>query len=282
MRNIVIIYHKDCFDGFGAAWSAWKKFGDKAQYIAADHKQVLDSIKNLKSKEIYFLDFGYKKEIMEGLVKRNKKVVLIDHHISRQDILPIVSEYSFSLDYSGAVLSWRYFHQKKKIPRLLLYIQDLDLWRFNFSETSALMSRLSLFDYDFSLWNKVALDFENYQRRRQYIKEGLLLNAFAKKMIDFIARRAEVVVFENHKALAVNSPVFGSELGNYFVKEKNMPLGIVWSYDGEGIRVQLRSGKLINVADLAKKYGGGGHRQAAGFYWQSKLKLPWRFVEKKR
>ena len=32
-KNIVIIYHTDCRDGFGAAWAAWKKFGDSATYI---------------------------------------------------------------------------------------------------------------------------------------------------------------------------------------------------------------------------------------------------------
>ena len=33
----LVIYHKDCTDGFGAAYSAWKLLGSKAQYHAAKH-----------------------------------------------------------------------------------------------------------------------------------------------------------------------------------------------------------------------------------------------------
>jgi len=33
LKEIVIIYHADCPDGFGAAYAAWKKFGDKASYL---------------------------------------------------------------------------------------------------------------------------------------------------------------------------------------------------------------------------------------------------------
>lgn len=27
----VVIYHKDCMDGLGAAASAWRRFGDRAE-----------------------------------------------------------------------------------------------------------------------------------------------------------------------------------------------------------------------------------------------------------
>ena len=29
--SIVVVYHKDCMDGFGAALVAWKKFGGEAE-----------------------------------------------------------------------------------------------------------------------------------------------------------------------------------------------------------------------------------------------------------
>ena len=33
LKKIVVIYHDQCRDGFGAAYAAWKKFGDDASYI---------------------------------------------------------------------------------------------------------------------------------------------------------------------------------------------------------------------------------------------------------
>ena len=32
-----VIYHADCTDGFGAAYSAWKCLGNRAEYHACKH-----------------------------------------------------------------------------------------------------------------------------------------------------------------------------------------------------------------------------------------------------
>jgi hypothetical protein len=34
-KEIIIIYHADCINGYGAAWSAFKKFVAQARYVAA-------------------------------------------------------------------------------------------------------------------------------------------------------------------------------------------------------------------------------------------------------
>ena len=33
----VVLYHANCNDGFGAAYSAWKLLGNRAEYIACSH-----------------------------------------------------------------------------------------------------------------------------------------------------------------------------------------------------------------------------------------------------
>ena len=33
----LLIYHKDCTDGFGAAYAAWKLLGNRAEYHASKH-----------------------------------------------------------------------------------------------------------------------------------------------------------------------------------------------------------------------------------------------------
>ena len=77
-KDIVIIYHKNCRDGFGAAYSAWKKFGDNASYIPqADRKELPEG---LTDKEIYILDFGFDLDTTKKLVEENKSVMIIDHH----------------------------------------------------------------------------------------------------------------------------------------------------------------------------------------------------------
>ena len=117
MKSIVILYHKGCPDGFGAAWSAWKKFGIKAEYIAIDpHTLPKEKIENA---QIFILDNAFSVEVQEMLRKNNKSVIIIDHHESSAEEINSFSENIFDIKHSGAVLAWNYFHPKKKIPLFL-------------------------------------------------------------------------------------------------------------------------------------------------------------------
>ena len=108
MKNIVILYDgEDCRDGFSSAWVAYKKFGNKASYIGVVHQApVPDGIKN---KDVYFFDFCYPKKIIEQLVKQNKKVIVVDHHISSKEDAKSATSYVIDMKHSGAVLAWKYF-----------------------------------------------------------------------------------------------------------------------------------------------------------------------------
>ena len=55
MKDIIVIYHGECSDGFGGAWAAWKKFGETVDYIGAHHGD--EPPVGLVGKEIYFIDF---------------------------------------------------------------------------------------------------------------------------------------------------------------------------------------------------------------------------------
>ena len=84
LKKIVIIYHDQCRDGFGAAYAAWKKFGDDASYIP---RKTQDPVpEGLENKEIYIVDYSYKKPDLERLREDNKSVVVIDHHSLYNDI----------------------------------------------------------------------------------------------------------------------------------------------------------------------------------------------------
>src|SRR3990167_6881558 len=268
MKPIVILYHKDCFDGFGGAWAAYKKFGKKADYFGIEHQA--QPLKELKNKEIYFVDFCYqKKEIMEKLLKENKKVVVIDHHISQKETIKISSEYVYSLEHSGSVLAWKYFHPpltrkfgvhpQKPIPKLLRHIEDIDLWKVKLTGTKELMMALDIRDFNFPVWDKIAKDFENSKKRRKYFEVGKILIKYRQKLINKLSSRADKAKIHNHSALIANSPVFQSEIGNALV-EKGAALGIIWSQRNGKRYFSLRSNGKVDVSKIAKKYGGGGHK----------------------
>ncbi|MEK7464192.1 MAG: DHHA1 domain-containing protein [Patescibacteria group bacterium] len=276
-KNILVFYHKNCTDGFGAAWAAWKKFGKRAEYIPLDPREVPPW--PIKNKTVYMLDNSFSPENLKKLLKENKKVMVIDHHSSSEKDIKTAPEYVFDLNHSGAVLAWKYFHPGKRIPKILLHAEDEDLWRFKLPNTKAIFAGIDSSDFEFKSWNNLAREIENPITRRDLVRRGAFVLNFQKNMVRQIAQNAEVVRFEGIKTLAVNSPVLESDIGHYLY-EKLPPMGIVWRRRNGKITFSLRSNGKVDVAKLAGKYGGGGHAGSAGFAIKADKKLPWKMIRK--
>lgn len=272
LKNIVVLYHNGCQDGFGGAWAAWRMFKNKADYIGADHDGAL--LEQIVDKDIYMIDICYSADSMRGLLERNKKVVVLDHHVSQRGFMDISTEHIYDTNRSGAVIAWQYFFPNEPIPKLLAHIQDVDLWRFKVPHTKELMSALDGYPFDFKLWNKIATEWEDKESAKKYIEEGRVILKFEDRILDRLIRHAERVDFEGAKVYAVNSPILESEIGNWIVQHKKA-IGIVWAYKGSSVRVSLRSDGKTDVSKLAQRYGGGGHAAAAGFTFDVQLEFPW-------
>lgn len=278
-KRIVVLYHNDCTDGFSAAWAAWKQLGNKADYIGVN--PGVAPIAGLKNKDIYMLDMIYPPQYLKRLIETNKKVVAIDHHISNQKVFKLIQKGFFDINHSGAVLAWKYFHPKTKVPKLLKHVEDMDLWRFKIPKTKELVAYLDMVDFEFKKWNSVAKDIENKARINKYIKTGALLLRHEDMMIErIISNHAQLVSFFGHKTYTVNSPVFNSQIANLLYK-KLPPIGIVWVQNNDGeIHVSLRSDGSVDVSKIAAKFkGGGGHKKSAGFTVENVLRLPWKKVK---
>ena len=276
-KKIVVIYHKDCSDGFGGAWAAWKHFGNKADYVAVGPSSA--PVSGLKDKEIYLIDVSYKPKEIIKLLKVNKRVTGIDHHLTGEQATKMTYQYSYAVNHSGAGLAWKYFYPQKPIPKLLAYVEDGDLWRFKLPHTKEIRSYLELFDFDFNLWSKLAAQLENLVSRQKAIEQGSAILRYENKLVErLVSNNSELVKFEGYKALAVNSPNFASYMGNILTKIQP-PLGIVWNERKGEIKVSLRSDGSVDVSKIAKKYGGGGHKAAAGFSFLVGKKLPWKIIK---
>ncbi|MGC9611059.1 MAG: DHH family phosphoesterase [Minisyncoccia bacterium] len=281
MKKIVVFYHKDCPDGFGAAWAAWKKFGNKAEYIPIQASQTPDQLGNIKlrNQEIYFLDVCVSASKLQGLKKNNKSVVVIDHHATNNETIKNAGDWRFNIKHSGSVLSWTYFHFKKPVPWLLRYIEDADLWKYKLPNPDEISVRLFLLNFDFAVWNKLAKTFESKKFRNEYAKEGKLLLEYENAIIRDILKNTYEVKFEGRISRVVNTSVSHSTVGNMLIDKKH-PIGITW-YENRGTRrYSLRSKGETDVSKLAKQFpGGGGHKHAAGFTLPANKPFPWKIIK---
>ncbi len=272
-RDIVVFYHADCTDGFTSAWVAWKKFGDTAEYIASFHD---DEPVFLEGKEIYTIDITFPEVVTMRLMKDNKRVTAIDHHISTKETTLITHKPSFSLDHSGSTLAWKYFFPDDQIPQFLLNVEDRDLWRKKIPSSPVLYAYLDLFDFNFEIWDKLIKDFEVLDKRNKILETGQLLLKYEEKRMDrHINKNAMLVVFEGHKTYAINESGYASQIGER-LSEVLPPISIIWRQNKNGlIIVSLRGSGDVDVSELAKKYGGGGHKNSAAFRLNSLTEIPW-------
>ncbi|MDP3725394.1 MAG: DHHA1 domain-containing protein [Nanoarchaeota archaeon] len=283
MKSTIILYHANCPDGFSAAWAAWKKLKNKADYLPVEHQTPPPQ--GLEGKMIYMLDFAYPPNIIQDLAEKNEKIVVIDHHTSAY--ASIISLIRANKGYknieaieesksSGAVLAWQYFHSKKPLPQIIKYVEDGDLWKFNLPHAKEILAVIDDENHNFASWDKLAKKLENTKTRKEIIKKGSIIVKHKKRTIGRLVSKAKDVKLAGYKAKVVNSPIFPSEIGNELISH-GADVGIIWYDDNKKIKVSLRSkssGK-VNVAKIAEKFGGGGHKAAASFRIPKDTKLPW-------
>ena len=277
-KKIIVLYHGGCWDGFGAAWAAWKKFGASADYIGIERGQSLP--RHLKGKDVYMLDFAYSLDMTKKLLGIVKSLTIIDHHISAEKSTKSAHKYVYNLKHSGAVLAWKYFHPSKKTPALLKYIEDIDIWKLALPNTRELMASLATYEFKFSLWGKIVRDWESAFSKKKYLDEGRAILKYQNELVRKALKDAEEVRFLGNRALAVNFTLsLNSEIGDA-MRKKGFPLGIIWQKKGDKIVVSLRSTSKVDSAKIASHFGGGGHKKAAAFILPINQKFPWKKIKK--
>lgn len=281
LKEVVVIYHANCRDGFGSAYAAWTIFGDKASYIPRKTQEAIPE--GLINKEIYILDYSYNKETLTKLKEINKKVVVIDHHETAKEAVESFDENIFSNDHSGAVLTWQYFHSDEPVPRLLLYIEDHDLWKMELEHTREFGAALGEYDRDFATWHQLNKNLEDRLHFNKFIEHGEIIARFEESLVDKMLTFREKVIFEGQEIYALNAEriyrsILGNKLSALNKSEGKMAMAIVYyRYDGM-VHCSLRSQGEVDVSTIATKYGGGGHKNAASIRVANWSDLPFKFL----
>ena len=262
----IIIYHANCPDGFGAAWSFWKKYGKNADYYPAIHGEAPPDV---KGREVYIVDFSYSREVTEKIAEDCKSIVILDHHKTAQEALDGLHYFKYDVTHSGAYLAWRYLFGEQNVPNLILMIEDRDLWKWKILDSKIMLTVLDSYQYDFQMWDALAIKMElespEYSRM---LMDGVAISRYKDSVIKTILKTSHTINILGQDIPAVNSPYFQSEMGATLCLGR--PYSCVYTLDGDRYRFSLRSeANGLDVADIARQFGGGGHAKAAGFTAQS-------------
>ena len=263
LPETLILYHADCDDGFGAAYSAWLSLGDGAEYQPVYYGDQIPPDR-LTGRQVFVLDFSYSPEVLSSMAQFAAKIVLLDHHKSAASqwagVEPMPNiELRFDMDRSGAQMAWDYFHPGSARPPLIDHIGDRDLWRFALPDTKAFCAGLSLIPTSFESWQIAAT------HPADLIDKGHTVLEVLQRQIDSALRKdLRSVTVCGYKGLATNAISNTSEIGQAIAKRSGT-FSLTFFIKGDEAICSLRSIAPFDVSVIATHYGGGGHAQASGF-----------------
>lgn len=113
-----------------SAWAAWKKLGDTADYLAASYHKPIPDNDVFADKDVYIVDFSYPLATLERLSTLAKSITVLDHHKSAAEALKGTRfAERIRQDWSGAHITWDFFHHWDPVPVIVQYVEDNDLWQ---------------------------------------------------------------------------------------------------------------------------------------------------------
>ena len=255
----VVIYHADCTDGFGAAYAAWKQLGNRSEYYACKHGTTPPEV---KGKNVVILDFSYDKSTTKKMIKKAKNLLIIDHHKSAMVELHDISNTHFDMTKSGAILAWEYFHPGKEPPKFIKYIQDRDLWAWELEYSKEFSAAFDMVPFEFEEFEK----FEDSSVFDDACKRGSYILAYSKTVVKKVSEQAQKRKMNGKAVLVVNSSHWMSEIGARLAPDCDFALIWYWDHEEKMTKVSLRAfHEGVDVSEVAKNFGGGGHKKAAGF-----------------
>ena len=254
-----VIYHADCTDGFGAAYAAWKQLGNRAEYHACKHGTPPPDV---KGKVVTILDFSFNNATTKQMIEDAESLIVIDHHKSAMVELHDITNTHFDMSKSGAMLAWEFFHPGKEPPKFIQYIQDRDLWKWELPYSKEFAAAFDMIPFEFEEFEK----FEDDSVFDDAVKRGSYILAYSKTVVKKVCEKASNRKVDGKDVMVVNASHWMSEIGSRLAPDCDFAMIWYWDHEARETKVSLRAfHDAVDVSEVAKKYGGGGHKKAAGF-----------------
>jgi oligoribonuclease NrnB/cAMP/cGMP phosphodiesterase (DHH superfamily) len=266
------LYHNDP-DGRASAAIVRRALGPGVRCQEATYGGPLPWERIEKAQRVVIVDFSFPRAEMERLAQK-RELIWIDHHITAiNDLEPVAADWPGLRDtrQAACVLTWRYFFPEHPTPRGIILIGDRDTWALTEPDArpfgEGLLQGSSHPDND-NLWKPLLDDDSSFvdaliERGRQ------LLDVRMHNMRRTVARYGYVVTFEGYRTLAVNFRGDG-DMGQHI---RDLGYQIAYCYvdsiqNGRLMTIVTMFSGEVNVAEIAQRFGGGGHVGAAGFSFE--------------
>lgn len=298
MTKPLCIYHGNCADGFTAAWAVWRALGEDVEFYPGVYN---DPPPDVSGRDVIMVDFSYKLPVLEAMCQPRgaRSMLILDHHktaeadlkglgvdmskwtgavnwkrykenlalddMENANVSGAIVYQIFDMERSGAGLAWDFFHGTER-PKLVQYVEDRDLWQFKLPFSREIAANVFSYEYTFKNWDWIATDLDAPMGVSSFGLEGRAIERKHHKDIAELVRVTKRrIVIGGQEVWCANLPyTLTSDAGNLMAKDA--PFAACYWDTPEGRVFSLRSTpEGADVSEIAKTYGGGGHKNAAGF-----------------
>lgn len=266
-----VLYHAPCLDGSCAAWVASLRHPE-AEFVPCLPSRPPQV--SSRGRHVLMVDVAYARPQMLRLAAEAASLVVLDHHETNREELAGLPFYRFDAEHCGARMAWDHFNPGQSAPWIVDYVEDGDFWRFQLRGSQLVRCHLETLPRDdWKRWTEAA---------RCSIDDamawGWVLHAAKKQLVREMAASAFLAELGGYEVPLAVASAYWSEVAGVLSGRALFGGTVRQTSDGMWV-YSLRSSGNFNVAEFAKKYGGGGHQCSAGFAVPSaahRYLRPWR------
>lgn len=262
----LLIYHgDDCNDGFCCALQA-ELIWPEIQTLPARYG---DHPPDVTGRRVIIADFSYPRDVLLEMHSKAAELIVLDHHKTAQANCEGLDFCMFDMDRCGSRMFFDRFvafaqPQLLRLFDFINYIQDRDLWKNELHRTDDFTARLLIEPKTFPDWH-FAVQLFNKDRDR-FLNEGEIINRLLQRQIELSKTKAWTISLSGYEVPCVcnSNRMIASTLLHDLCQRK--PFAASFHLEKDQVVVSLRSSEQgVDVSEIAKGFGGGGHKPAAGF-----------------
>lgn len=264
-------YHKSDFDGVCSA-AIVKYLHPECELVGVDYDSPFPNIKIGTDEDIFMVDYSCDMDWMEKAQRTFRRFMWIDHHssaikASKDSKLKIAGKQE--VGKGACELTWEFLFPGEEMPYGVRLLGRYDVWdlggdgyilpfQYGFRTIKGIMNP------EHSRWT---LMFQNNLKIEAYARKGYTILKFLEQNNkEYMKRYSWEGWWHWHRAIFVNIGGGSSKVFDSLYDPEKHDIMVKFVYNKQGNwTVSLYTTKDIDCGKIARYFGGGGHKQAAGF-----------------
>lgn len=259
-------------------------FDNNIDVVIAEYNDVneivenaLNELENGKYMELFITDLSINNELAKRISNNNMNVKLLDHHpsaefLNKYKFANVIIESGRGKECGTSLLASHYYeylqHVNIEIVKFIELVRQYDTWEWRDKYNNIDAKKLNDLLYILGREKFVNLILQKLLNNESLFDEttNLILDLKQNEINNYINTKEKDLIIKKvlgYKVGIIMCDMYLSELGNV-LSEKHPELDFIAIIKQNSIGLRTVKDD-INLTDIAKQFGGGGHPKASGF-----------------